>query len=758
VTKPSFRVHLAELESGRLVGTLLRRYDLLFDSPPPSAFGDDREIVFGQLEHQLVEVEASGPHELDRYLWTEPFEARRVDVEVHAGSNVGLRRVIGARKIPLRLTTVYCPLEGGGYRVMLPRFGWWFVLEELEIAGRVVEQALASALLGENAGVVFDFRHRGPESVEAWEPDLLSRRVAMSLAGETGLEGPPLLHEIGEELVARAERNRLPRIVGTDPQFENQLALFEQSPPPSILLVGPSGVGKTTFVHRLAHHLLARKRGKRGEGRLDRKLWATSAEHIVAGMIYLGMWQDRVLQINQMMSHEGNYLYVDRLPALMAPQSDGASIADLMAPPVITGELSLIAEADERELLRCRQLDPSFVDCFRIIHLHEPGLSQLAPALDAYLGRIAPGLTLGPVTLRRVLGHLGTFRREAAFPGKAFQFFDWLARDPELGRRPLALFPRDASAAFSRYSGLPVELISDDVPTGAAVIAERLASAVIGQPEACDSAARILARFAAGLDDPERPVGNLFFVGPTGVGKTELARQIAGYLFGDPERLIRLDMSELAVAGSSHRLLEVGEGVTSLAERVRAQPLSVVLFDEIEKAHPEVFDLLLGILGEGRLTDSAGRLVDFRMAVIAMTSNLGARTSDPAGFAADDSGDYLGAVRRHFRPEFIGRLDRVIAFRALSPADIERIVDLELGVVARRVGLTRRNLSLRAGAAARSWLAKRGYDRQMGARPLKRLISDAVVAPLSVLLAGDPTLRDRPIELAVRDDRLELEL
>jgi len=209
--------------------------------------------------------------------------------------------------------------------------------------------------------------------------------------------------------------------------------------------------------------------------------------------------------------------------------------------------------------------------------------------------------------------------------------------------------------------------------------------------------------------------------------------------------MIRVDMSEYANPGAVARLLEAGAGAPSLVERVRAQPLSLVLLDELEKAHGEVFDLLLGVLGEGRLTDSLGRLCDFRMTVIVMTSNLGARESRATGFAGHAAPDYVGAVRAHFRPELLGRLDHVVSFHALAPADIERIVDLELDKVRRRAGLVGRNLRLAVSPAARAALAARGFDPRMGARPLRRLIEEAVVTPLAVRMAADPAFRDREV-------------
>jgi ATP-dependent Clp protease ATP-binding subunit ClpC len=200
--------------------------------------------------------------------------------------------------------------------------------------------------------------------------------------------------------------------------------------------------------------------------------------------------------------------------------------------------------------------------------------------------------------------------------------------------------------------------------------------------------------------------------------------------------------------GASQRLLEIGEGVSSLAEKVRQQPLSLILFDEIEKAHPEVFDTLLGILGEGRLSDRLGRLIDFRMVLIVMTSNLGVREAAPLGFGgAISDQDYLRPVRQHFRPEFFNRIDQVIPFRNLRPSDIERIVELELSKIASRAGLRRRNLALEVHAEARRLLAQLGFHPSHGARPLKRVIEERVITPIAVRMASEPELKDRTLRV-----------
>ncbi len=735
MARPSFRVFFTEHDNGKLSGVVIRRRAFLLDGPAPATWGDSEADVLAGLEPLLTAAVAGG--ERDRYLFGEELELRRVAVAARPRTAAGGAWVVGSRTIPLRLGFAAWA-EGEVWRVVVPRFGWSLALEDLDDAADVLRQAMFAAMLGDDAASIFDFRPARREWIVTWELPHLAR--ADDGGDDDEEPPPPTVAAVAEDWTLKLRRRLVAPPVGDAPAGAALCAAVDRTPPRSILLVGDSGVGKTALVRRAARHLAERSKG---QGAAPRRLWATSAGHITAGMVYLGMWQERCLALARELGATDDWLYVDRLADLLAPQSDGASIAELLAPAITAGEVRVIAEASEAELARGRRRHQALLDAFEVIRVDEPGADVVLEMIRTQQHRKDPEVDWHPAALRRLVALLAAFRRDQRFPGKAMQFLDWWNQDAQ--RPPRQLLPADVAGAYARWSGLPVELITDDRPTGTPAIAAALAAGVVGQDHACRVVARALARFKTGLDDPERPVASLLFVGPTGVGKTELAKQIATYLFGHAERLIRVDLSEYMTPGSVGRLLEVGGGATSLAEQVRRQPLCVVLLDELEKAHAEVFDLLLGVLGEGRLTDSQGRLVDLRMAVIVMTSNLGAQGRAAVGFGGEAAPDFSAAVRAHVRPELFARLDHVVSFRSLAPDDIERIVELEVARIRKRPGLPARGLSLWLSAAARAELAARGFDAKLGARPLRRLLEEVVVAPLAVRLAADPALRDRPV-------------
>ncbi|HEY4240718.1 MAG TPA: AAA family ATPase [Kofleriaceae bacterium] len=763
MTKPGFRVFVTHHHGGLISAVLLRKHRMLGDAPPPAAMATDVDTALARLAPQAAlivddEDDDDGINRA-RYTWTEDLQLHRVEIEIHPGRPDPQNLVVAHAIVPLRIAYAAAKLPGDLWRVLVPRFDWSFSTESLATVPETLRALAFAMLVGDSAAQLYDLRREVDEEVREWRPLDATGRNANR---EDREPPPPTLEATAEDWTALARENKLPATVGTDPVFDDLAAVIAdpKAPFPSLLLVGPRGAGKSALVRRIARAFADQSRGKTGR---KRRLWATSADRIVAGMIYLGMWQERCLTLEKELTGTEDVLYVDRLADLLAPMSDGGSIFELLGLGMLRGNVRLVAECDEAELVRARTRAPGLVDGFRIVRVPEATAAQTIALLEPYGQRTDPKIAVTPDAARRLVDLLAAFRRDTAFPGKALAFVNYLATKKldhvdrnsaspsgDAARSGYAV-PFDAprvTAAFGDWSGLPVDLLSPERALDTAAIAAHLRAGVIGQDAACATAGRVIARLKAGLDDPQRPVGSLLFAGPTGVGKTELAKQLARYLFGDAERLVRVDMSELVTSGAIARLIAPSPSGTSLADRIRRQPLSVVLFDEIEKANAAAFDLLLGVLGDGRLTDALGRLVDFRMAVIVMTTNLGAADPRPAGFShADGPADPGSAIRKFFRPELLGRVDSIVAFRPLGPDSLARIVELEFAKLRQRPGFAARNLRLELSATARATLARLGYEPALGARPLRRTIEDLVVGPIAERMAADPAWRDAIIRV-----------
>jgi ATP-dependent Clp protease ATP-binding subunit ClpC len=474
VSTKSLRVYFVTHHDGRKTGILMRAWNSFFDSAPPSAYGANEAEVLSLLEQALLRAEADGSDSIDRYLWAEAFQVQKTRVDVRPLTTVKKRPVIGKATIPLRVSYAWTKVKASdearsevpraelphAYRVMLPRFGMWFVLEDLDAAGEVLSSLLSFWLMGEQPRWVYDFRAEGEEYVRAWSPDLLARRGERS--GDDEEAPPPELGKVADDLVALLARGKLAPVVGEAPELPQIATAAARSPLPSVLRVGPAGAGKSALVRRTARLLVERAREAK---RRDRpKLWSTSADRIVAGMVWLGQWQQRVFALLEELSGRNEWLYVDRLSALARPQPDGTSIAEMFEPALASGELSLIAEATPSELEQLSRRHASLVQRFRVVRVDERSAEASALLIAPYAAR-KPTLALDEAAVRRLVRHVADVQHDQALPGKAFRFVDWLAASTVEKK---AFRARDVSEAFSRFSGIPVELVSDEYAASAA--------------------------------------------------------------------------------------------------------------------------------------------------------------------------------------------------------------------------------------------------------------------------------------------------
>ena len=466
--------------------------------------------------------------------------------------------------------------------------------------------------------------------------------------------------------------------------------------PRSVLLVGPSGVGKTAAVHELVR--------RRGELQLaDAPFWATSGSRLIAGMSGFGMWQKRCQRLCREAARDRAILHLGNLVELMEVGRGGAGgqgIAGFLRPYLGRAEILAIAECTPEQLPLIERENPHLLDVFHQVRVEEPTPEA---GREILLSRARAGerpeSSFGPGWLEMLDRLHRRYATYSAYPGRPLRFLENLIKD-----RPATepLGEREVIAAFSRETGLPHFMLDPEAPLDLAAARQWFAERVIGQERAVDLVTDLLATVKANLTRPRRPIASLLFIGPTGVGKTELAKSLAEYFFGDRNRLTRFDMSEFVGPMAVERLAGGAFGAEGLlTAKVREQPFSVILFDEFEKAHWSFFDLLLQVLGEARLTDAAGRLGDFSNAIVVMTSNLGAEAFGKGTFGlgkgsgfADPQMHFTDEVRAFLRPELFNRIDRVAPFLPLDAAAIRRIADREISLLSKRDGIRLRSVLL----------------------------------------------------------------
>lgn len=533
-------------------------------------------------------------------------------------------------------------------------------------------------------------------------------------------------------------------------------------PKGSCLVVGETGVGKSTLIAIAAKELQQTKRAELKKnkelsktGVANQMFWCSSGGRLIAGMRYLGQWQQRLESVIAELADIDGILVIENLLDLVSVGGSEPrdSLGAFMIPYLRSGSLRLVSEATPTELDACRRLLPGLVDLMPLVHVKPMQIEHETELLRTTLHNRLQSTDISydehlPIHLARLCRQ---FQRHSAPPGPAMRFIEDLS-----GKRRLKTSEKNWTlpwmlGQFSKRTGLPIDLIDDAKPLRKEDVAATLAKDVIGQDQACLEVAGVVTRAKSAVQDPRRPFGCLLLSGPTGVGKTQLAKSLAKYLFGasgEKTPLVRLDMSEYAGGSSGHRLLNDSQGNSATwIQQIRSRPLSVLLLDEIEKASGEVFDILLSVLDEGRMTDRLGRVTSFRNTVILMTSNLGARVGSSLGFNDDNRIDYQSVVRKSFRPEFFNRLDAVIAFSPLSREVIHRITEKELADLCRREGLERYGRKLTWTPALVEHLAQVGFESKLGARPLQRFIETDVVAPLSKWLVDRSSVTDQQLEL-----------
>ncbi len=575
------------------------------------------------------------------------------------------------------------------------------------------------------------------------ELDLLTpkqRAIAVSSDGPK----PEVLSKAATQL----RPDEMPNVFEVESLVERLAELLVGSQARGVLLVGPSGVGKTAIVKALIK--------RRQSFQLSATpFWETNGARLMVGADAFGDWQQRCQQVVQEAKATRAVLLLGNLFELAEVARHATTpqgMAGFFRQSIERGELLCVVECtpEQRDLLE--RDHPQLLRAFSTLSIPTPSSS----VCRSILAQAHPKLPLSVSDLTERLHR--RYARYSAQPGRSLLFLERLARHkPHLDDSAVA-------EAFAAESGMPRMLVDDSLPLDLQAAHHIFTREVLGQSRAVDLVIDLLASVKAGLTPEGRPIASLLFIGPTGVGKTEMAKALAQFLFSDRHRVTRFDMSEYSDPYAVERLTagqEGGQGL--LTSKVREQPFSVVLFDELEKADPSFFDLLLQILGEGRLTDAHGRTADFTNSVIVMTSNLGAATfsKGPLGLRTGEhlpeqaEQEFTRAVKAAFRPELFNRIDRLVPFAPLDRETATRVTERELERMVRREAFLSGSAHLTVSPDVAAHLASLGYDRRYGARPLRRSLERALLGPLARALA---TSGERSLKVAVEVQGGELRL
>ena len=648
------------------------------------------------------------------------------------------------------------------------------------------------------------------------------------------------LADFGTDLNESAKQGKIDPVIGRDKEIARVIQILSRRTKNNPVLIGEPGVGKTAIAEGLAQRIV---NGNVPEILRNKRIISLSISSMLAGAKYRGEFEERLKKaIDEVQKHDDMIIFIDEIHTLVgAGATEGAmDAANILKPALARGEFQVVGATTLDEYKKHIEKDAALERRFQPVLVGEPSeedaleiLKGLRDRYEAFhkakitdkaleaavslssryiTDRFLPDKAIDVVDEAASKVRMKVFsaapdvkaletqladvkkEKEAAVTAQEFEkaaemrdeekriekeINDKKNAAKENSDAKLVVTDEDIASVVAQWTGIPVSKIAQEESESLLHLEEELHKRVIGQDEAVVAVSKAVRRARAGLKDPKRPIGSFLFLGPTGVGKTELARALAVALFGDETAMIRLDMSEYMEKHTVSRLVGAPPGYVGyeeggqLTDAVRRKPYSVILLDEVEKAHADFFNILLQVLDDGRLTDSQGRTVDFRNTVIIMTSNLGAnalRKSSPelgclAAKKSDSASDaynevnfkeakksVMDAVKRHFRPEFLNRIDEMIVFHALTSNDLKQIVTILMDTVVKRLGDM--GLSLEISSAAMDLLVKEGSDFSMGARPLKRAIQRLIEDPISDLILQGNAPEGAIIKADVEDEHI----
>ncbi|NLV75002.1 MAG: ATP-dependent Clp protease ATP-binding subunit [Chloroflexi bacterium] len=632
-------------------------------------------------------------------------------------------------------------------------------------------------------------------------------------AAAANAKEPSLIEQLGIDLTNLARQGKLDPVIGRQKEIERVVQILARRSKNNPALIGEPGVGKTAIVEGLAQRIIAKQVP---EDLQDKRLVRLDVGTLVAGTMYRGQFEERLKKVIDEIKTTATILFIDELHMLIGAGAAGSTVdaANILKPALSRGELQCIGATTLNEYRKHIESDAALERRFQPVHVSEPTADETLSILQGIRSRYEEHhkLKITDEALEAAVRLAVRYVPDRFLPDKAIDLVDEAASRvrvfksgrvtdavpsepmqmvtaPERPTMPSSLVTQselglwgeklgiaieavpaepvelrvtadDIAEIIAMWTGIPVTNIAEEESQRLLLMEAALHERIVGQEAAVHALAKAVRRARAGLKDPSRPIGTFIFLGPTGVGKTELCKALAEFLFGTSDALLQFDMSEFMERHTISRLVGAPPGYVGyeeagqLTEAIRRRPYAVVCFDEIEKAHPEAFNMLLQIMEEGHLTDAKGRKVDFRNTLVIMTSNVGSSEimqNASLGFAALGSGDQMivphrdmqstvmRELKRLFKPEFLNRVDEVVVFSALSRDDIEQIVDIQLRQVTKR--LEEHQIQLELTEEGRAKLVQEGFDPQYGARPLKRAIQRLIEDPLADKLL-DGTFQD----------------